>query len=106
MHLANWDTHPIHLPYSRHIQWASSEEDGADYLLLRLVADDGTVGVAEALTKTSWQGLTPGALAAALEERVIPLLSQMDLLDENAVNGVLDQLADQRQARAMVETAC
>jgi len=55
MRLAEWSTHPIHLPYPRHIHWASTGEDGADYLLLRLVTDDGLVGVVEGVAMPAWR---------------------------------------------------
>ena len=74
MRLAQWIAHPIHLPYPRHIQWASADEDGADYLLLRLVTDDGIVGVAEGVAKPAWQSVNPRALAVVIEELFIPLL--------------------------------
>ncbi len=106
MRLAEWSTHPIHLPYPRHIQWASTDEDGADYLLLRLVADDGTVGVAEGIAKPAWGGANPRTLAVVLEELFIPLLRSVDLLDESAVGRALSRVSEQRLARSMIDIAC
>jgi L-alanine-DL-glutamate epimerase-like enolase superfamily enzyme len=106
MRLAEWDAQPIHLPYRRAVQWASSREDGADYLLLRLVGDDGTIGLAEGLAKTAWQGVTPQSLASSLEELFIPELRDLDLLDENALSRALAGIPGPRLARSLVETAC
>lgn len=106
MRLAEWSAHPIHLRYPREIHWASTEEDGADYVLLRLVTDDGLVGVAEGTAKPSWNSVTPRALIVILEELFIPLIRNVDLLDETAVGRALARVRDQRVARAMVETAC
>ncbi len=106
MRLAEWSTHPIHLPYPRHIHWASTEEDGADFLLLRLVGDDGTVGVAEGLAKPAWNSMTPRSLAVVLEELFIPLIQDVDLLDEKAVDRALAKIREQRLARSMVDVAC
>lgn len=106
MRLTEWSTHPIHLAYPRAIQWANSGEDGADYLLLRLVGDDGTVGVAEGVAKTAWAGVTPRTLAVVLEELFIPAIREVDLLDEAAVNRAIGKIPEQRLARSMVEIAC
>ncbi len=85
MRLAEWSTYPIHLPYPRHIQWGSTDEHGADFLLLRLTADDGTVGLAEGVAKTAWHSVTLRSLAVAIEELFIPLIRDVDLLDEATV---------------------
>lgn len=106
MRLANWSTHAIHLAYPRHIQWASTDEDGADYLLLRMVTDDGIIGVAEGVAKAAWHGVTLRSLAEVLEEQFIPNLRDVDLLDETAVSGALERVAEPRLARSMVESAC
>lgn len=106
MRLAEWSTHPIHLGYPQSIQWASTREDGADYLLLRLVGDDGTIGLAEGVAKTAWHGVTLRSLAVTLEELFIPLISGIDLLDENTVSQALARVPEQRLARSMIETAC
>jgi len=106
MHLAEWSTHPIHLPYPRHIQWASTDEDGADYLLLRLVTDDGTIGLAEGVAKPAWQSVNHRSLAVIIEELFIPLIRDVDLLDERAVDRALSRIREQRAARSMVDIAC
>src|SRR5581483_3918425 len=106
MRLAEWSTYPIHLSYPREIHWASTEEEGADYLLLRIVGDDGTVGVAEGVAKPAWNSVTPRALAVIIEELYIPLIRDVDLLDEAAVARALSKIRDQRLARSMIDIAC
>lgn len=106
MRLAEWSTHPIHLSYPRSIQFASTREDGADYLLLRLVGDDGTIGLAEGVAKTAWHGVTLRSLAVVLEELFVPLIREIDLLDQAAVTRALARVPEQRLARSMVDIAC
>jgi L-alanine-DL-glutamate epimerase-like enolase superfamily enzyme len=106
MRLAEWDTYPMHIPYPGIVKWASTSEDGADYLLLRLVGDDGTVGLAEGVVKTAWSGATFGILAAALQELFIPMLGEIDLLDEAAVTRTLGKVRENRLARSMIDMAC
>jgi len=104
--LVDWSTHPIYLPYPRHIQWGHTDEDGAYYVLLRLVTDDGLVGVTEAAAKPAWQSVNARTLMVIIEELFIPLIRNVDLLDERAVNRALGQIREQRTARSVVETAC
>ncbi len=106
MRLAEWSIHPIHLRYPHAIHWASTEEDGADYLLLRLVTEDGLVGVAEGSAKVAWNSVNLRVLSVILEELFMPLIREVDLLDERAVSRALSQVREQRSARSMVETAC
>ncbi len=106
MRLTEWSTHPIRLPYPHAIQWASMGEDGADYLLLRLVGDDGTVGVAEGVVKLTWHSVTLRSLEVVLEEIFIPAIREIDLLDEAAVTRALAAIRDHRLARSMIDVAC
>ena len=82
MKLAEWSTHPVHLRYAREIHWPSADEDGADYVVLRLVTEDGMVGVAEGGAKLVWNSVNPRALSVIIEELFIPLIRDIDLLDE------------------------
>jgi len=106
MKLADWSTHAVRLSYPQAIHWASSEEDGADYLLLRLVTDDGLIGVAEGVAKVAWAAVTPRTLAVVLEDLFIPLIRGVDLLDETAVSRALAKISEHRLARSMIDVAC
>jgi L-alanine-DL-glutamate epimerase-like enolase superfamily enzyme len=106
MKLAEWSTHPVHLRYPREVSWATTQEDGADYVVLRLVTDDGVVGVAEGGARPAWNGVTPRALSVILEELFIPLIRDVDLLDEMAIGRALSKVREQRAAQSMVEMAC
>ena len=43
--------HSYSLPYRQTVRWSDIEESHADYVLLRIVGDDGAVGHAEATAK-------------------------------------------------------
>src|SRR5438105_2509133 len=106
MRLAEWSTHPIFLTYPRAIHWASVEEDGADYVLLRLVTDEGLVGISEGVAKLNWNSVNSRVLCVAIDELFIPLIRDLDLLDERAVNRALGKVREHRLARSMIEAAC
>src|SRR5215210_6145368 len=106
MRLAEWSTFPIRIPYRRPITWASTAADAAEFLLLRLVADDGRVGLAEGGINPVWNGATARSLHVALEELFIPRVQDIDLLDEAAVTRALNRVPEHRLAKSMVDTAC
>src|SRR5438093_5340467 len=106
MKLAEWSTHPVHLRYAREIHWPSADEDGVDYVLLQLVTDDGLIGVAEGNAKLLWSSVNWRVLCVVLEELLVPLIRNVDLLDERAIARAMSPVREHRTARSMVEAAC
>lgn len=104
--LAHLETFPVRLPYHRPIKWASVQEDGADYLILRLTTSDGLVGVAEGTVKPTWTGATLRSLTVVFEELFAPRLAGVDLSDPAAVSKAIGGLPGHEVAKAMIDTAC
>jgi L-Ala-D/L-Glu epimerase len=94
------------LPYRHPVTWAYGAESSGDYALLRLVADNGATGVAEAVVKPSRTGYSPRSLAATLEDVILPRLRGLDLSDERAVQAALAWIDGHLNARALVDNAC
>jgi L-alanine-DL-glutamate epimerase-like enolase superfamily enzyme len=88
------------------VTWAYAAESWSDYALLRLVADDGTVGVAEGVVKPARTGYSPRSLAATIEDVMLPRLKAVDLADEAAVRRAFDWLDGHLSPRALVDNAC
>ena len=59
--------HPVRMPLSRTVRWASSSEAHADYMILELRAG-GLRGVAEGCVKLNFAATTLKVLAAAFED--------------------------------------
>jgi L-alanine-DL-glutamate epimerase-like enolase superfamily enzyme len=104
--LADWSLHFYRLPYRRAVTWAYAAESSSDYALLKLVADDGAVGVAEGVVKPARTGYSPRSLAATLEDVLLPRLRALDLSDAKAVNAAFDWVEGNLSARALVDNAC
>jgi L-alanine-DL-glutamate epimerase-like enolase superfamily enzyme len=104
--LKTWSLDFYRLPYRREVVWAYAAESSSDYALLQLVADDGVVGVAEAVVKPARTGYSPRSLAATLEDVVLPRLRNVDLADAHAVRNVLLEVPENLNARALVDNAC
>jgi L-Ala-D/L-Glu epimerase / N-acetyl-D-glutamate racemase len=106
MKLAEWSLHFYRLPYVRDITWVYGSESFGDYALLRLVADNGAIGVAEGVIKPTRTGYSARSLAVALEDVVLPQLRNADLGDADAVCGSLRKIPENRLPKAMVDNAC
>lgn len=103
--LARLETFPVRLPYHRPIKWASVQEDGADYLILKLTTSEGVVGVAEGTVKPTWTGATLRSLMVVFEELFVPRLAGVDLSDPAAVRKAIGGLPGHEIAKAMIDTA-
>lgn len=97
---------PIRIPLPKPVQWASLRETAADYLLLKITADNGLVGVAEGTCKVPWTGATLRSLQVVLEEMFVPSLKDVDLLDEAAVARAIRVPREHTLAKAMIDVAC
>lgn len=106
MKLADWSLHFYRLPYRRPVTWAYAAESWSDYALLKLVADNGAVGIAEGVIKATRTGYSPRSLAATLEDVLLPLLRDVDLADSAAVASAFQWLDGNLAGRALIDNAC
>lgn len=106
MKLKDWSLHFYRLPYHREVVWANAVEHSGLYALLKLVSEDGAVGIAEGTLKDTWSGVSPRSLAAALEDFLLPRLAKLDLADEKAVSAGFTGIPENRLAKGMIESAC
>lgn len=86
--------------------WSNARERSGLFALLRLESDSGVAGIAEGTIKSTWSGVSPRALQAALEDLVIPLVEHIDVSDATAVYKALGRIPENRLAKGMVSTAC
>jgi len=104
--LETWSLDFYRLPYRREVVWAYAAESSSDYALLKLVADDGAVGIAEGVVKPARTGYSPRSLALTLEDVLLPRLRGVDLSDAAAVRRAFDWLDGHLSPRALVDNAC
>ena len=106
MRIAEWSLHFYRLPYSRPVRWFNSVEDGAVFILLKIVTSDGSVGVAEASIKPTWSGVSPRSIAAVLEDLLLPAAQDVDATDTAAVSQKLALFPENYLAKMLVDDAC
>lgn len=98
------EVYPIRIPYPRAMQWASIQEDAANYALLKLTTRDGLVGVAEGTVKTTWTSATHRTLSVLFEELFAPLLIGTDIHDEEGLSRIW-RFKEHSLAKAMIDIA-
>lgn len=86
--------------------WSNARERSGLFALLRLESDGGASGIAEGTIKSTWSGVSPRSLRAALHDVVLPFIEKTDLSDEAALAGALARIPENRLAKGMVSTAC
>jgi len=106
MKLQDWSLHFYRLPYRRAVTWAYAAESSSDYALLKLTADDGTVGIAEGVVKPARTGFSPRSLAATLEDVMLPRLRDVELSDADAVSRAFMWIEGNLSPRALIDNAC
>jgi len=106
MRIASWSLAFYRLPYVREVVWADAVEDAGTFALLRLAADTGAVGIAEGTIKTTWSGVSPRSLGAAIEDIWMPRLRGVDLDDPEVVTRALAGIPENGLAKTLVDNAC
>src|SRR5262245_4816531 len=86
MRIEHSSLHFYRLPYARQVRWFNSVENEATLVLLKVVADNGAIGVAEAPLKPTWSGVSPRSVAAVLEDLLLPAVKEVDVGDAAAVS--------------------
>jgi len=106
MRLAEYRLHTYQLRYARPVRWSDIVEEAAPFVLLRLTADSGEVGVAEITPKSTWCGVNAKSLIAAVEEIFVPMLKKLDLSDPAKVRAALDIVPENNAAKTLIDNAC
>jgi L-alanine-DL-glutamate epimerase-like enolase superfamily enzyme len=106
MNLADWSLHFYRLPYGRKVVWSNAVESSGVFALLKLVSDDGVTGLAEGTIKSTWSGVSPRSLQAALEDVILPAVKHVDLGDPGAISMSFSGIPENRLAKGLVDSAC
>ncbi len=106
MRITGHELYRYRLPYRRPVTWFRSIEDSGDFVALRLFGEDGARGVAEAAVKATWSGLSMRALAAVVEDVLLPSLAGTDISDLQSMRRTLSMFPDNQLAKMLVINAC
>ncbi len=88
------------------MRWSDIVEEAAPFVLLRLTADTGEVGVAEITPKPTWCGVNAKNLIAAVEEIFVPMLKKLDLGDPAKGPRGARHRPENNAAKTLIDNAC
>ena len=69
---------PIAIPQTYETHWANGQISVAKHTLIKVIAEDGTYGVGEAVPRTGIYGETQESILQALREAIIPRIKGID----------------------------
>ncbi|MBX9790080.1 MAG: hypothetical protein K2Y37_14280 [Pirellulales bacterium] len=109
MRITHVEVYPVRVPLvpQRRMLSALGRHEVSDYVLVRVLTDDGIEGAGEATVMPRWSGETMWGAAALLEQMFGPAVIGCDPSDIHEINRRLDALAVGNPfAKAAIEMAC
>ena len=95
----------LRLPYRSEVTFKSVSEASGQYVILRLVASDGSAGMAEAVARPQQSGDDAVTIAHMLKTYFEPLLLGADPLAHEALLKKLDRIKFCRTEKALIDMA-
>ena len=109
MKIERIETFPVRIPLKpeRRMITALGEHIVSDYLLVRVLTDDGLEGVGEATVMPNWSGETLWGAQAIVEHRLAPSVVGCDPRDAAEIDRRLDRVCRHNWfAKSAIEMAC
>lgn len=97
--------HKLRLPYRNVVHFKSVSEEAGEYALVRIIANDGTEGIAEAVCRPEQSGETAAMVAAQIETLLRPKLIGLDPLAHLSALKAMSKVKHCRTGKAMLDVA-
>jgi L-alanine-DL-glutamate epimerase-like enolase superfamily enzyme len=102
--IAEIQTITFRLPMSGSLNWGkASRLDRLEHVLVRLVADSGHVGLAEATPRPTIYGETPESIHAIIRNYLAPNLIGLELTDVEGLNRKMAAIANNHTAKGAID---
>jgi L-alanine-DL-glutamate epimerase-like enolase superfamily enzyme len=95
----------LKLPYKHEVSFRSVTESGGHYAVLRLVASDGSEGIAEAVARPQQAGEDAVTIGHMIDRYFAPLLVGADPMEHQAILGRLGSIKFCRTEKALIDMA-
>lgn len=95
----------LRLPYRKAVNFRSVTEDKGEYAILRIIADDGSEGIAESVCRPEQHGENAAMLATTIETLFKPRLIGLDPLAHAAALTAINRIKFCRSAKALIDVA-
>ncbi|WP_224386386.1 mandelate racemase/muconate lactonizing enzyme family protein [Pseudonocardia sp. ICBG1293] len=96
---------PFAVPYRKPLRFASGEVHTADHVLVRVHAEDGVVGVAEAPPRPYTYGETQASIRAVVDTVFAPEIVGLSVFERERIHAVLDRTIGNPTAKAAIDMA-
>ena len=96
---------PFAIPYRKPLKFASGEVQVAEHVLVRVVTNDGVVGVAEAPPRPFTYGETQKSIAAVVEDLFAPAIVGLDATQREVVRARMHRTIGNPTAKAAIDMA-
>lgn len=105
MKIASISVVPFSVPYEHPIRWAAGVLEAADHLIVRIEAEDGTCGHAEAIPRPMIYGETQAGMHHALTRFLIPPLIGEDSFNLERIWEKMERLRWNPAAKGAIDVA-
>lgn len=99
------EVYRLRLPYRKSVSFKSVRESAGQYVVLRLVAEDGTSGLAEAVCRPQQSGEDAHVLGYQLETFFSPMLIGSDPMDHLGILAALESVKFCASAKSLIDIA-
>jgi L-alanine-DL-glutamate epimerase-like enolase superfamily enzyme len=99
------ETHCLSLPYRKAVKFKRGSEAAGQYIVLRLLLDDGTEGIAESNTRPDQNGEDARAVAYRIQAIFKPRLIGADPTEHQRILAQLEQTRHCRTEKALIDVA-
>ena len=97
--------HTYRLPYKKVVNFRSVTQDRGEYALLRIIADNGQEGIAEAVCRPEQHGEDAAMLASTITSLFKPRLIGLDPLAHFAAHAAMNKVKFCRSAKSLIDVA-
>jgi len=97
--------HKLRLPYRSVVNFRSVTQDRGEYALIRIVADDGQEGIAEAVCRPEQHGEDAAAVAMSIDTLFKPRLVGLDPLAHLSALAAIGRVKFCRTEKALIDIA-
>ena len=105
MRIAKIETIPVRIPLRTRVAFATGSLSALDHVLVRVVTDEGIVGVAEAPARPMVYGETPQSIVAAIRDHLAPAAEGLDCFALARLHQRFERLEHNPTAKATVDIA-
>lgn len=85
MKIVSVELYPLQIPQKKVTRWANGHVSVTEHIVVKVVAENGMYGVAEAIPRPGIYGETPASLYYALKKLLIPAIVGLDSLNAEII---------------------